>query len=189
MNESGLNVNTLSNEIRRVDGSNSLGAGALAEALMPFILSRTPAGEGDPDYHAMGVACERNGLVEWNGGEMLFQPPSDVIEEQAIRRHITAQASLTAGEWLAFARDFVREQSEGEWGDDLINRDAERLAKAILARLSPESVGPDDKDARIRDLEQALAHIANGNHPAHSGKGYLMDVARQALTPDPEKKP
>ena len=32
-----LDVDALAAEIRRVDGSNSLGAGALAEALMPFI--------------------------------------------------------------------------------------------------------------------------------------------------------
>lgn len=30
-------VDDLANEIRRVDGSNSLGAGALAEALLPFL--------------------------------------------------------------------------------------------------------------------------------------------------------
>lgn len=33
-----LYVDALAAEIRRVDGSNSLGAGALAEALMPFIM-------------------------------------------------------------------------------------------------------------------------------------------------------
>lgn len=32
-----LDVDALANEIRRVDGNNSLGAGALAEALMPFL--------------------------------------------------------------------------------------------------------------------------------------------------------
>lgn len=36
----------LAQEIRRVDGENSLGAGALADALMPF-LTRTPAPEGE----------------------------------------------------------------------------------------------------------------------------------------------
>lgn len=32
-----LDVDALAQEIRRVDGSHNLGAGALAEALMPFI--------------------------------------------------------------------------------------------------------------------------------------------------------
>jgi hypothetical protein len=35
-----LNVDGLAQEIRRVDGNNSLGAGALAEAIMPYIQSK-----------------------------------------------------------------------------------------------------------------------------------------------------
>lgn len=38
-----LDVDALAQEIRRVDGSNSLGAGALAEELIPFIVSRLSA--------------------------------------------------------------------------------------------------------------------------------------------------
>lgn len=34
-------VDSLAQEIRRVDGANSLGAGALAEALAPFVASVT----------------------------------------------------------------------------------------------------------------------------------------------------
>lgn len=33
----------------------------------------------------------------------------------------------------AFARAFVTEQSEGEWGDDLIERDAVKLTDQILS--------------------------------------------------------
>jgi hypothetical protein len=39
-----VSVDALTQEIRRVDGSNSLGAAALAEALMPFITKRTTEG-------------------------------------------------------------------------------------------------------------------------------------------------
>lgn len=38
-----VKVDELAQEIRRVDGSNSLGAGALAEALMPFLAAIEPA--------------------------------------------------------------------------------------------------------------------------------------------------
>jgi hypothetical protein len=41
-----INVDALAQEIRRVDGNHDLGAGALAEALMPFILSA--AGNAEP---------------------------------------------------------------------------------------------------------------------------------------------
>ncbi|EJN06446.1 hypothetical protein [Herbaspirillum sp. YR522] len=40
-----LDVDALANEIRRVDGNHKLGAGALAEALMPYLLSATGAAE------------------------------------------------------------------------------------------------------------------------------------------------
>ena len=39
-------VDALAQEIRRVDGQHKLGAGALAEALMPFLASRQPAAVG-----------------------------------------------------------------------------------------------------------------------------------------------
>jgi hypothetical protein len=38
-----LDVDALAQEIRRVDGSNDLGAGALAEALMPFLSTLAPS--------------------------------------------------------------------------------------------------------------------------------------------------
>lgn len=39
--EVNVDVDQLANEIRRVDGAHTLGAGALAEALMPFIRAHT----------------------------------------------------------------------------------------------------------------------------------------------------
>lgn len=42
---------------------------------------------------------------------------------------------------LDIAREFVREQSEGEWGDDLIERDAARLAE-LLAAYARAADGP-----------------------------------------------
>lgn len=36
-----INIDELAQEIRRVDGAHKLGAGALAECLMPFIEART----------------------------------------------------------------------------------------------------------------------------------------------------
>ena len=43
-------IDELAQEIRRVDGNHSLGAGALAEALMPFLATLSPAelGGGEP---------------------------------------------------------------------------------------------------------------------------------------------
>lgn len=49
-----LDVDTLANEIRRLDGSHSLGAGALAEALLPFLAASRadvakPVADNTPD--------------------------------------------------------------------------------------------------------------------------------------------
>lgn len=41
-----IDVDELAQEIRRVDGKHDLGAGALAEALLPFIASRPSISEG-----------------------------------------------------------------------------------------------------------------------------------------------
>ena len=50
-----LDVDALANEIRRVDGNHWLGAGALAEALMPWL-------EGESMYHGSGERITRRDL-------------------------------------------------------------------------------------------------------------------------------
>jgi hypothetical protein len=53
-----LDVDALAQEIRRVDGSNSFGAGALAEALMPFIGSRLAARQQASVESSAGVKAQ-----------------------------------------------------------------------------------------------------------------------------------
>jgi hypothetical protein len=62
-----LDVDALAQEIRRVDGNNSLGAGALAEALMPF-LSALPASESLSAQSAQPQAGEPVGAFEYCDG-------------------------------------------------------------------------------------------------------------------------
>lgn len=47
-----LDVDALAQEIRRVDGNNSLGAGALAEALLPFLSALPASGAGWRDMES-----------------------------------------------------------------------------------------------------------------------------------------
>jgi hypothetical protein len=42
-----IDVDELANEIRRIDGNHDMGAGALAEALMPFLSRTAPVSEGE----------------------------------------------------------------------------------------------------------------------------------------------
>ena len=51
-----IDVDDLAQEIRRVDGTNSLGAGALAEALMPFLSDRLT--RQDPDIRRAALEEE-----------------------------------------------------------------------------------------------------------------------------------
>jgi hypothetical protein len=61
-----LDVDTLAQEIRRVDGNHTLGAGALAEALMPFLSAhRAKAQPAQQQGEPVGEVRMRNG--EWFG--------------------------------------------------------------------------------------------------------------------------
>jgi hypothetical protein len=56
-----LDVDALAQEIRRVDGSNSLGAGALAEALMPFIARSLMNPQGNAVDAAANILAQADG--------------------------------------------------------------------------------------------------------------------------------
>lgn len=90
-----IDVDALAQEIRRVDGRHDLGAGALAEALLPRIaaLTATPQPQGDaslhPDDEAVDLfaAAMKKKLAEarvkgrggWDGSEDLHQRLSDML--------------------------------------------------------------------------------------------------------------
>src|SRR5690606_10894584 len=57
-----LTVDALAQEIRRVNGNNALGAGALAEALMPFLESALQSQDAEITAYALpsGISVERS---------------------------------------------------------------------------------------------------------------------------------
>lgn len=59
----GLDADALANEIRRVDGDNSLGAGALAEALMPSLAALSQ--EAEPVAWRSNVLNTIVGIDNW----------------------------------------------------------------------------------------------------------------------------
>lgn len=96
-----MNVDDLAQEIRRVDGSNSLGAGALAEALMPFLDSR--------------LAKAERALEE---AERVIKPFADVAREISDETGVPEYAlsdnrfvSMTLGECRA-ARKWMEERHD-----------------------------------------------------------------------------
>lgn len=83
-----ITVDDLAQEIRRVDGNHSLGAGALAEALFPFFSAHTAEkGEAEPVGLVFELAKARNRetgeYCDWGRLQFSFVAPS--VPEGAIR--------------------------------------------------------------------------------------------------------
>lgn len=81
-----LDVDALAQEIRRVDGSNSLGAGALAEELIPFIVSR--------------ISARQQASVQSSAGRAVIDDDAVVI-----RFPLDALQSAMDGAWALRALD------------------------------------------------------------------------------------
>lgn len=93
-----IDVDALANEIRRVDGGHSLGAGALAEALMPFIESALePQGQALPvaRLHVTETDSFLDAKIEVLNGENM-QPEHSPIDLY-LAPLITSQLALPAG--------------------------------------------------------------------------------------------
>ncbi|KOQ38314.1 hypothetical protein ABW38_22635, partial [Achromobacter xylosoxidans] len=60
-----LDVDTLANEIRRVDGNHTMGAGALAEALMPLI-QKASAAALNSDTERLDFLAAHGAWVAWS---------------------------------------------------------------------------------------------------------------------------
>lgn len=67
-----LDVDALAQEIRRVDGSNSLGAGALAEALMSFIVNRLFARQQASVEEVSGYIHTLRSMTSWQMATVLL---------------------------------------------------------------------------------------------------------------------
>lgn len=82
-----VKVDELAQEIRRVDGSHSLGAGALAEALMPFLSAFEPAApEGQQE------AVDKQWLADWQGRHDVVMKASAFKELSAALSRPSEQA-------------------------------------------------------------------------------------------------
>ena len=129
-----MTIDELAQEIRRVDGNNSLGAGALAEALMPF-LSRAPAPEGEVvkagDIAQMTCFANNHGTLEdWAAWcrirAALASPVVPVSREEDVRDR------------LEHARDLLMERVHGNPARSP-GHNARLVIDAILAALGTKA--------------------------------------------------
>lgn len=99
--DSALTVDDLAQEIRRVDGNHSLGAGALAEALMPFFNAYGDAKAEHARSSAMeeaATACDRlTTALDYGGKE--YRREANASECAATIRNLrTVAAAPPQGE-------------------------------------------------------------------------------------------
>lgn len=113
-----ISVDELAQEIRRVDGSNSLGAGALAEALTPFLSSRLSAASapegGAVDVTLFDLAWKMVEAIR-GGGTPPFLTPEEAANKAApylIERLAERNALATSEEAQAEAGDRALELKE-----------------------------------------------------------------------------
>jgi hypothetical protein len=97
-----IDVDSLANEIRRVDGAHSLGAGALAEALMPFVTAHLS--QPQPVAHGEAVAWQFRNVIKgevggWHDIDRQFaeDPKHDDDPTIEIRRLYAATPTIPAG--------------------------------------------------------------------------------------------
>lgn len=65
MSNTPIDVDVLAQEIRRVDGNHDKGAGALAEALMPFLSAALQSAADTPAPQPTPVGYRWRGIGEW----------------------------------------------------------------------------------------------------------------------------
>lgn len=104
-------------------------------------------------YAALGRACESNGLGWYDErGQMLFQPPADVIAEQAFNDGY-GRAVLKGGEEIAAARGLamaVKPFIEAAAGTSDFWSDQRRMASLDYRGLSVKN---------LRDLARRVAEF------------------------------
>jgi hypothetical protein len=104
-----IKVDDLAQEIRRVDGSNSLGAGALAEALIPFLTAALALVEPVEPVAwwwngPKGGFLADNKKPSWPCEPLSATPPPPVDADAIIERCAQAVKSAPLGEELRAIR-------------------------------------------------------------------------------------
>lgn len=155
--DAGLTIDALAQEIRRVDGSHSLGAGALAEALMPFLIASIspPAptsGTGATWPHGCKdrAACARNHGCSHVGCEHHQRVISAEIAAEIDRVFSPAPAPAAGGV------DAVAAEFWTPWRISFVLQDCATYLRTLYARhnIGPAQRGidPDKLDAASRGL-------------------------------------
>lgn len=93
-----VQIDALAQEIRRVDGENSLGAGALAEALMPFLAAqhRREAEAGAPDGWVLVPREPTEAMIAAGAGAVAADHGADLDPSAEADTSLAYRAMLAA---------------------------------------------------------------------------------------------
>lgn len=152
-----FSVDALAQEIRRVDGNHNLGAGALAEALMPFLRDRTsePAREtvawgtkdGIPDGETVEVRETDGSVSRMIVGSIQWRTMLQDLGSNVAVRRFTHPAPATANKLRVAKEALIRAEDRFERlllleEDDAVSMDIASLglddARQALATLNEE---------------------------------------------------
>lgn len=182
-----LDVDDLAQEIRRVDGRHTLGAAALAEALMPFLARHF---QPQPSGDAASCGAMERALAELVDKIVPGLDTGDLVADAATAsKALSAQSSGNAGELQAATdggRNMLYEgQFEGEtereraarlvWADDMRGaferhtgnawfdkdwkRDTALWAACWRAALAAQASGEDREDTARMDALEAMGSV------------------------------
>ena len=121
-----LTIDALAQEIRRVDGNHSLGAGALSEALMPFISAHLAAQAEWPSDEDVRKACAAHdaygsGVVETPAMRAALQFVRPQVVDSALLLYAHNHAEKSVGsEGVRFELRFAPLESGGGLRDYLV---------------------------------------------------------------------
>lgn len=160
----------LSQEIRRVDGNHSLGAGALAEALMPFLRAAlTPAEPptGDLTLSVIADKLDAEGRHRWAAKirEAIAERGREPNPEDDLIAALTPLANLPIGAELENDADLVLYKNAGRSitvSDVLAARDAIRKEHSKEADTRRQAFEECAKIAERRFTEETVTKNRKG---------------------------
>ncbi|MGU3457257.1 hypothetical protein ACLBV5_13195 [Brevundimonas sp. M1A4_2e] len=164
-------VDELAQEIRRVDGNHTLGAGALAEALLPFLSRFTAA------------------PVREEGGAWTLDDMRELVSDEQVR-HLVSATDVAQGRIRL--RDILnalatREEAPAEAGDDVQRTmDGETVCGFKVAAW--RFIGPNDGD-EARFGHRYCEHWSTvGNAPKRVERLFTEGQLRAALRAQPQAR-
>lgn len=161
----GGEIDALAQEIRRVDGSNSLGAAQLAEALMPFLAAlSSQQEEAVPAFDPMDGGCPHCEWLDTNLGRVLDQKCTlhQKIEDLQVNHQMERQVSKSINGVLRAVCEVIRADDD----DDPVEVAKERMAE-IEELESAEPAG----EPGIKALEWCLHENSDPEYPRWDADG------------------